>query len=88
MTVVEATEQALAAAGHLDDRDAGAVATLRRLAGLIDVIGERPADNVTIPTYLKFCESLGLTPTGRLKLTLKEGPRGKLADLRAIRNPA
>lgn len=25
-------------------------------------------DNVSVPTYLKFCESLGLTPAGRSRL--------------------
>lgn len=41
-------------------------------------------DNVSLPTYLKFCESLGLTPAGRTKLGEKkpEAPGGKLALLR------
>lgn len=40
-------------------------------------------DNVSLPTYLKFCESLGLTPAGRTKLedAPKEKPGGKLAAL-------
>jgi len=52
------------------------------------VEGKRPAvpanDNVSIPTYLKFCESLGLTPAGRARLPEKksEAPVGKLALLR------
>jgi hypothetical protein len=39
--------------------------------------GERPKvptnDNVSIPTYLKFCESLGLTPTGRTRAQIEKG---------------
>lgn len=61
---------------------------------LDDVAGKRgmearPAvpehDNVTIPTYLKYCESMGLTPAGRLKLPAakKERPGGKLASLQS-----
>jgi hypothetical protein len=44
-----------------------------------------PMDNVSIPTYLKFCESLGLTPAGRGRIpggTPKEaGGGGKLGNL-------
>jgi len=51
--------------------------------------GSRPAvpanDNVSIPSYLKYCESLGLTPAGRVKLgDKKESAGGKLAQLRAV----
>ncbi|MFJ9387719.1 hypothetical protein ACIRON_02790 [Nocardioides sp. NPDC101246] len=46
-------------------------------------------DNVTLPTFLKFCESLGLTPAGRQRLAdKKETPGGKLAKLRSVHNPA
>lgn len=52
--------------------------------------GGRPAvpqnDNVSISAYLKFCESLGLTPAGRAKLAEEkkpEGAGGKLASLQA-----
>ena len=42
--------------------------------------GKRPAvpanDNVSIPTYLKFCESLGLTPTGRTRAQIEKGGEG------------
>jgi hypothetical protein len=44
-------------------------------------------DNVTIPTYLKYCDALGLTPAGRDKLKDLGGkgkPGGKLASLRSI----
>ena len=51
--------------------------------------GRRPMvpanDNVSIPTYLKFCESLGLTPAGRTRAQIEKGggdgnasPLGKL----------
>jgi hypothetical protein len=52
--------------------------------GLITSSGK--FDNVTIPTYLKFCESLGLTPGGRGEEFEKPkgASGGKLAQLRAI----
>lgn len=89
MTVTEATETAITAATHLDDRDAGAVQMLRALAAAADAIDENglnPAgklDNVTIPTYLRYAESLGLTPAGRARLEEKkpEAAGGKLAVL-------
>ncbi|WP_104128225.1 hypothetical protein [Cryobacterium sp. Y57] len=44
------------------------------------------SDNVSIPTYLKYCESLGLTPGGRGELATgkKSGPAPKdeLAEFR------
>jgi len=44
-----------------------------------------PLDNVTVPTYLKAADMLGLTPAGRLKLGKpKDDKGGKLAQLRAI----
>lgn len=79
-----ATEASISAALHLADEDAGAVEALRTLARRIDEVGER-FDNVTLPTYLKFCESLGLTPAGRKSLGDKrEAPGGKLAQLRSV----
>jgi hypothetical protein len=42
-------------------------------------------DNVSISAYLKFCESLGLTPAGRKGLEAKkESQGGKLAQLRSV----
>lgn len=104
MSVVDATERAINAAGHLTDADAGAVEALRVLAAKIDTDDDLRAaylmhnaeeglerkplqlDNVSIPTYLKFCESLGLTPAGRLKLAdkPKEPTVGKLQQLRSV----
>ena len=73
--------------------DAGAIETLRALALKVDMMDAyfeeladyatehrlRPPsqDNVSIPTYLKFAESMGLTPAGRTKLTA--GKDGKPA---------
>lgn len=50
-------------------------------------------DNISIPTYLRYCESLGLTPVGRSKLEEKKDQangNSKLAQLRAAtgRKPA
>lgn len=47
-------------------------------------------DNVSLPTYLKFCESLGLTPAGRGRLAEKkpEAKGGKLSRLSAVPKPA
>ena len=98
--VEQATENSIKAATHLTDLDKGAVECLRTLARKIDTEAELrelaleyaeerqqkppPVDNVSVPTYLKFCESLGLTPAGRARLPEKkpEGPGGKLALLR------
>lgn len=62
------------------------------LAALADDAAERrlrppSQDNVSIPTYLKFCESLGLTPAGRARAAIegvKGGRGGKLAQLRSV----
>ncbi len=95
-TVLEATEASIKAATHLGPMDSGAVEVLRSLARTIDAIESgqddveddprkpRSLDNVTIPTYLKACDALGLTPAGRVKLDeKKETPGGKLAHLRS-----
>jgi hypothetical protein len=104
-SVVAATEKSLAAARHLTDADAGAVEVLRQLAREIDVRDylrelaldyaaehkSKPPgiDNVTVPTYLKFCDSLGLTPAGRERLKPTEGGAGgNLSRLRSVRSPA
>lgn len=91
MSVIDATEAAIHAAEHLTPADRGAVEALRVLAAQIDVLASNDGlredgklDNVSLPTYLKFCDSLGLTPAGRTKLGEKkpEAPGGKLALLR------
>ena len=77
LSVVEATRAAIDAA-HLPPTSAGAVAVLLRLADAIDGIDEdglNPAgklDNVSVPTYLRYCEALGLTGT--------KGPAGSSAE--------
>jgi hypothetical protein len=42
------------------------------------------SDNVSLPTYLKYCESLGLTPGGRGELAAGKksapAPKDQLAD--------
>ena len=79
--LLDATDKAIKAATHLTDMDAGAVEAIRALAVKIDVMDEyfdelaaqnaerklKPPsqDNVSIPTYLKYAEALGLTPSGR-----------------------
>ncbi len=55
--------------------------------------GSRPAvpqnDNVSIASYLKYCDQLGLSPAGRKSLALKqEAPSGKKAKLTALRAAA
>lgn len=92
--IEEATEKALGAAIHLTDMDQGAVEVLRRMARLIDSQSESgltpdgKLDNVTIPTYLKYCDALGMTPAGRLKLgSAKGAPDGKLTGLRSVPRP-
>lgn len=55
--------------------------------------GARPAvpqnDNVSISAYLKFCDSLGLSPIGRTKLPepKTEGKGGKLGRLKPVPKP-
>ena len=102
--ILNATEVSIKAATHLSGVDAGAVETIRALALRIDLMDEyfkelvdqaternlRPPspDNVSIPTYLKYCESLGLTPAGRVKIApAKSGGEsggGKLGKFRSI----
>jgi hypothetical protein len=95
--IVAATEKSIKAA-NLADIDAGAVAVLRKLAEAADAIDENglnPAgklDNVTIPTYRAYAESLGLTPAGRVKLAEGKKPEaktgGNLASVSNIPRPA
>lgn len=90
-SVVEATEMAIAAATHLTAMDAGAISTLMQLAEQVDYLVTHNGlnqsdkfDNVSIPTYLKYCTELGLTPAGREKLaTKKQKPGGALQGLKA-----
>ena len=59
-------------AGLIDEElDAGALTVLRRVAKAVDRIDvngltpEYKLDNVSIPTYLRYCQALGLVPGGR-----------------------
>lgn len=97
----DATDASIKAAKHLTKADDGALEALRVLARKIDEDEARwdcamgyaaehktrpPAtDNVSLPTYLKYCDALGLTPVAREKLGEKkpEAPSGKLALLRS-----
>lgn len=47
-------------------------------------------DNVSLSAYLKYADSLGLTPLGRSKFIEKkpEGKSGKLNGLRSVPKPA
>jgi len=80
--------EALRALAHKIDTDDA----LRGAYLDLQVGGDRPVrplqlDNVSIPTYLKYAESLGLTPAGREKLAAKPAaPKGKLGELRAVRD--
>lgn len=75
VSVVSETERAVAAAladGSLTVKDAGVVEALMHVAREIDslvhgVNGAGKLDNVSVPTYLKFSEALGLTPSSRVK---------------------
>lgn len=79
-SVVEATARALAAAEH-PETDVGVAAVLLKLAGAIDDIdrnGLNPGgklDNVSVPTYLKYAEALGMTPAARERVKPKDAPK-------------
>ena len=92
--IFRATAEAIDAATELGPLDGGAVAVLLELARQIDALAanggvrgsgsDAKLDTVSIPTYLRFCSELGLTPAGRVKLGAKEKPpAGKLAAIRA-----
>jgi len=77
----------LALARKIDDYDA----VIDHIMEQIEMDPEskiRPpaSDNVSLPTYLKYCESLGLTPGGRGELIAgkKPGhaPKDELAEFR------
>lgn len=94
MSVREETEGAVAAAEHLTAADQGAVAVLLHLATQIDnqtdggLTPDGKLDNVSVPTFLKYCDALGLTPVARLRFepSKKEPAGGKLAQLQSIQS--
>lgn len=90
-----AIDASITAATHLTDMDKGMVAALRMLADRVDVLAEcdwvvdGKLDNVSVPTFLRYCEHLGLSPAGRKSLEAKkEAAGGKLAQLRAVNKSA
>lgn len=86
--ILAATRRSVAEA-DLPERFAGAVEVLLDLAALIDaqVDGVGPSgklDNVSVPTYLRYCDALGLTPAAEARMgSTVEEPDGKLAELEA-----
>lgn len=89
--VLDATDKALKAAKHLTVTDAGTVAALRELATRIDE--GIATDNVSLPSYLKYCESLLLTPSSRAKPAQESGKaktatKSALASVSEIPRPA
>ena len=76
------------AATHLTALDRPTVEVLLDLAKTIDGFDQRPAtaplDNVTVPTFLRYAESLGLTPMARQRLDVKR-PKAESALDRARR---
>lgn len=82
--LVEATERSIRAASHLTDLDAGAVAALRALAARV-ATADPEKDNVTLPSYLKYCEALRLTPASRGVTVGESDAKGKLAQMRLVR---
>jgi hypothetical protein len=92
--VTNESVQAAKREGIITAMDEGAVAVLMMMAERLDdpdwpVIDNR-FDNVTQSVYLKACDQLGLTPSGRKVLDArKEADKGgKLAQLRAVQGGA
>ena len=112
MSVEDETRRAVEAAladGMLTEKDAGVVEALMHVAREIDSLvdginGAGKLDNVSVPTYLKFSEALGLTPSARVKFAgavarasaqskVSGGDQGdeggsKVSSLEAVRNRA
>lgn len=77
---VGAVEALRLLAAKIDNDEALRAAYLDRGS---DVEGERKPlqlDNVSIPTYLKFCDALGLTPAGRVKLEGRAAAAARKAE--------
>ena len=88
--IEEATRRSLREA-DLPDRSRGVQEVLVKLAQAIDDIDElglNPAgklDNVSIPTYLKYAEALGLTPAAKAVKGEDGKPKlSRLAQLQAL----
>lgn len=100
-SLLEATDVSIAAAVRDLTLDpiisAGPIAALRELATRVDAASDPDLDsvdrttlwvkdNVSLPTYLKACAELKLTPASRLDVK-KEPAGGNLAKLRSIKTP-
>lgn len=91
--MADATAAAIAAAPHLQDaKFAGAVAAVKTLAWLIDEAQRTSMDALqraafgTIPTYMKACAELQITPASvPPALTQGGGPRGKVVGIGGAR---
>ena len=92
MPVLDQTQRSINAAiadGSLDASiSAGPIAAVLKVAEAIDdpdfpYAGGR-LDNVSLPTYLKYCDALGLTPAARKGQSASDAKGGKLAQLRSI----
>jgi hypothetical protein len=75
----------LALAHKIDDYDTVLDHILEQIENDPESKVRPPAsDNVSLPTYLKYCESLGLTPGGRGELTTGKksaaAPKDELTD--------
>ena len=92
MSVYEATERSIQAAIEQDrldpDVSAGPIAAILRLAQNIDApLVSDKLDTVSIPSYLKFCQELNLTPAKIVpkdKTKEQDKAGGALASLRAV----
>ncbi len=94
MPILDSLNKAVRGASHLGPLDQPTIDAARALARKIDLADvyfqelvrdaiehdQRPPsqDNVSLPTYLRYCDALGLTPISRLrfKATAKEGGTG------------
>ncbi len=91
MSALQALEASLAAATHLTARHTAAVAAARHLAERVDelwVAGwvlDGKLDNVTLPTYLKYLEKLGLVAEG-MAASPSESQSSARQALDAMRN--
>jgi len=73
-----ATVAAVAAASHLTTADHAAAQALVVLAGRIDE--GRASDNVSLPTFVKLCEALAMTPLSRRALLGEARPKESGGD--------
>lgn len=91
MSVLDETNRSIRAAINdktLDeDLSAGPIAAIRVLAEQLDhpdfPVVNGKLDNVSLPTYLRYCAELKLTPASREDVKMG-GAGGKLATLRKI----